>query len=134
MTVLPLGFMTTVSIELCKKRRLNITYCISLCTPSGWFISSFFVQCCTAKTMDRKFETNNLWNESVRPRSQVLLSCICERFINSYDRSTYFAAANMKVDRSWEYINCSQIYECGNWERGRAVSFLEIHKYVFSVC
>ncbi len=28
----------------------------------------------------------------------------------------------------WEYINRSQIHECGNWERGRAVSFLGIHK------
>jgi hypothetical protein len=32
------------------------------------------------------------------------------------------------VDRSWEYINCSQRHECGNWERGRAVSFLGIYK------
>jgi hypothetical protein len=30
------------------------------------------------------------------------------------------------VDRSWEYINRSQIHECGTWERGRAVSFLRI--------
>ncbi len=27
----------------------------------------------------------------------------------------------------WEYINCSQIHECGNWESGRIVSFLGIH-------
>jgi hypothetical protein len=32
------------------------------------------------------------------------------------------------VDRLWEYINCSQIHECGNWEQGCAVSFLGIHK------
>ncbi len=29
---------------------------------------------------------------------------------------------------SWEYINPLQIKECGNWERGHAVSFLGIHK------
>jgi hypothetical protein len=39
--------------------------------------------------------------------------------------STYFAAAKY-ADRSWEYIDRSQIHECGNWERGRAVSFLGI--------
>ncbi len=27
----------------------------------------------------------------------------------------------------YEYKNCSQIHECGNWERGRAVSFLGVH-------
>jgi len=30
------------------------------------------------------------------------------------------------ADRSWEYINRSQIHESRNWERGRAVSFLRI--------
>ncbi len=30
------------------------------------------------------------------------------------------------VNRSWEYINRSQTHECGNWERGGAVSFLGI--------
>ncbi len=44
-------------------------------------------------------------------------SCICEQFIYSHDRSTYFDA------ESWEYINCSQIHECRNWEWGLAVSF-----------
>ncbi len=64
-------------------------------------------------------------NETVRPRSQFRHSCICERFIHSQDQSTYFAAAKL-VDRSWEYINRSQIHELRNWERGRAVSFLGI--------
>jgi hypothetical protein len=36
----------------------------------------------------------------------------------SHDRSTYFPA-----DRSWEYINRSQIYECRNFYWDRAVSF-----------
>jgi hypothetical protein len=27
-----------------------------------------------------------------------------------------------------DYINLSHIHECGNWERGCAVSFLGIHK------
>ncbi len=34
-------------------------------------------------------------------------------------------------DRPWEYINCSQTHECGNWDWGRAIPFLGIHKWVF---
>jgi hypothetical protein len=41
-----------------------------------------------------------------------LRSCVCERFI--YNRSAY-SAAGKYVDRSWEYINCSQTHESGNW-------------------
>jgi hypothetical protein len=57
-----------------------------------------------------KFETNIPRNETVRPRSQFLHSCIYAQFIYSHD------------------INCSQIHECGNWELGNAASLLGIHK------
>ncbi len=30
------------------------------------------------------------------------------------------------ADRLWEYVNRSQIHECRNWKRGRAVSFMGI--------
>jgi hypothetical protein len=60
---------------------------------------------------------------------------VCERFINSQDQSTYFPAAE-EADRSWEYINLSQIDECRNWEREHynfvfkiTVSFLRINKW-----
>jgi hypothetical protein len=46
------------------------------------------------------------------------------------DQSTYFSAAK-EADWSWEYINCWQVHECRNWERGHAVSFLGIHKSDF---
>ncbi len=45
---------------------------------------------------------------------------------DSYISSAYLAAAK-QVNRSWEYINCSQMYEYGNWELGRAVWCLGIH-------
>jgi hypothetical protein len=63
-----------------------------------------------------------------RPRFQFLHLCICDRFKYSQDRSSIL----LQGGRSWEYIyiNSSQIHECGNWERGRAVSFLGIHKSV----
>ncbi len=50
---------------------------------------------------------SDLWfprNESAQPCSQILHSCIFERFIYSQDRSAYLAAT-IQADRLWEYIN-----------------------------
>ncbi len=44
--------------------------------------------------------------------------------------SDYFAAAKY-VDRSREYRNRSETYECRNWDWGRAIPFLGIHKFDF---
>jgi hypothetical protein len=60
-------------------------------------------------------------------RGLVPYLCFFELFIYSHDRSFYFAA-KIGGPIAREYINFSQIHESGNWERGRAVSFLEIHK------
>ncbi len=64
-----------------------------------------------------------------RPQSQFPQSCVCERFIHSHDRS----AAGKYVDRSWEYIykSLTQTHECGNWDWGRTIPFLGIHKWDF---
>ncbi len=80
----------------------------------------------TAKTRYRKFETNIPRKGIDRPHSQFPHSCVCERFIYSLNRSAYST-----VDRSWEYINRSQTQECENWDWGRAIPFLEIHKWDF---
>ncbi len=45
-----------------------------------------------------------------RPQSQFPLSCVYVRFIYSQDQSTYLAAEK-QTDRSWKYINLSQIHE-----------------------
>jgi hypothetical protein len=42
-----------------------------------------------------------------------------------YERSAYSAIAK-QADWSWEYINCSQMRECGNWETDHLNSVLEI--------
>ncbi len=61
-------------------------------------------------------------------------SCVrvCERFIHSQDRSTYFPAAEY-ADRSWEYINRSQTHECGNWDFGHAILFVGIFVSNFGI-
>ncbi len=71
-----------------------------------------------AHALYRKFKAYISRNETARPRSQFLYSCICERFIYSHNRSS--------ADRSWEYINRSKIHACGNWETEHYNSVLEI--------
>ncbi len=63
--------------------------------------------------------------ETVWPRSQFLHSCICERFIFFRDGSASLVAAK-QADQSWEYINLSQLHECGNWETDHYNYVLEI--------
>ncbi len=84
----------------------------------------------TAKTQIWKLETNISRKGIVWPQYQFPHSCVCERFIYSHDRSAY-SAAGKYMDRTWEYINCSQTHECGNWDWGRAIPFLGIHKQDF---
>ncbi len=65
--------------------------------------------------------------------SQFLHSCICERFIYMPGSVCYLAAAR-NVDRSWEYINCSQssqAHEFRHRDWGCAIPFLGIHKWDF---
>ncbi len=45
-------------------------------------------------------------------------------------RTAYFAAAKL-AHQSWEYINRSQIHECRNCDRDRAVSFWEHINRIF---
>ncbi len=42
-----------------------------------------------------------------------------------------YSAAGKYVDQSWKHINRSQTHECGNWDWGRAIPFLGMHKWVF---
>jgi hypothetical protein len=47
-----------------------------------------------------------------------------ERFMYSPDRSAYSAAGKF-VERSWKYINISQIHECGNGTEAAQLPFWE---------
>ncbi len=87
----------------------------------------------TMQRQYRKFETNIPRKGVAQPQSQFPHSCVCERFIYAQDQSAYPAAGKC-VDRFWEYIytvNSSQIHACGNSDRGRAISFLGLHKWDF---
>jgi hypothetical protein len=76
-------------------------------------------------TLQRRSDLCIPRNETEGPHSQYSPLFICERFLYSHDRSTYFAAANSGRP-TWEYRNRFQIHEGRNWERYRAVSLLGI--------
>jgi hypothetical protein len=83
--------------------------------------------------LQRKSHLCNSFLGIARSQSQFSHACVCERY--SQDWSTDIPAAE-KADRSWKYINLSQIYECRNWKTERyysvfeiTVSFLGIHKW-----
>ncbi len=61
-----------------------------------------------------------------KEQSQFPHAFVCERFIYSRDRSTYFPAPEY-ADRSWEYINRTQTHAWGNWDCSRAGPFLGIY-------
>jgi hypothetical protein len=87
---------------------------------------------CTAKTQYRKYKYSQKRNcgASVPISTYMCLWAIYSLY--SHNRPAY-SAAGKYVDRSWEYINRSQTHECGNWDWGRAIPFLGIHKWDFAV-
>ncbi len=48
-----------------------------------------------------------------------------------FPRSVCLLSWRKYVDRSWDYINCSQTHECWNWDWGRAIPRKGIHKWDF---
>ncbi len=69
---------------------------------------------CLQHGLKRKSYLSIPRKEIARPQSQFPHSCV--RGI---------------ADRSWEYINCSQTHECGNWDWDLAIPFLGIKSFIF---
>jgi hypothetical protein len=84
----------------------------------------------TMQKLQRNFDLCVPRKGTARPQPQFPHSCVCEQFIYSHDRSTYFPVAEY-AGRSWEYINRTQKHDCMNWVFGRAVPFLGIYVYNF---
>ena len=110
---------------------------LSTLQMKGWWESNISSNLCIPR------------NESVQPHyfQEIIIMfcllnptvhlCICERFMYSQAWPGYFGAAKyVDMDRSWDYIYCSQAHECKNWDWGRAIPFLGIQKWDFrgSVC
>jgi hypothetical protein len=83
-----------------------------------------------------RFRYSRKWNctASLFPKQNYIVYIVSGLYIPRIGLHAYFAAAK-EADRSWEYINRSQIHECRNWEPGWAVSFLGIHisDFLYSV-
>jgi hypothetical protein len=74
--------------------------------------------------------SKQIFPEKENCTAPVTISCICERFIYSLDRSAY-SATGKYVDRSWEQINLSQVHECGIGTEA-AILFWEYINGIFS--
>jgi hypothetical protein len=77
-----------------------------------------------ASTLQRKSYLCISFLGITRPQSQFPHSCVCERFIYSKDRSTYFLQHNRQIDGGNNKIAHRQ--KCGNWDSGSAIPFLGI--------
>ncbi len=98
------------------------------------FRSQTFLDIHTAKKQYRKFETNIPRKGIARLQSQFTFMFLWAIYIlYSSDQSAY-SAAGKYVSQAWEFRERSQIHECGNWDRGRAISFRGIHKFKFLQC
>ncbi len=110
------------NVEVCKllhsfalwvqrlgEKNVTLSYC-HFCHESFKFFLLPTV-CTTTTYTTKKIRFMCSQNESARLRSQFPFMYLWAIFI---------------FPGSWEYINCSEIHECRNWERGRAVSFLGI--------
>jgi hypothetical protein len=76
-------------------------------------------QHCTAKTPNKDTENSKQIfpekeSRSLNPNSYIHVS-VSDLYVYSHDWSAY-SAAGKYVDRSWEYLKCSQTHECGNWD------------------
>ncbi len=80
------------------------------------------LSCCFLFALQRKSHLCIPFLGIARPKPQFPHSCVCEPFIYSQDRSTYFL--HRQIDQ--EYRNRSQTLECGNWDCGRVTPFLGI--------
>jgi hypothetical protein len=103
--------------------KVNYTYPFYLSTP------------CTFRraTLQRKSHLCIPFLGIARPQSQFPHSCVCERFIYIYPGLVQLCGCS-KIDRSWKYINLSQIYECRNCETEHYNSVLEIRRLHSFIC
>ncbi len=60
-------------------------------------------------------------------KNRIIMFCLPNFHICMYLWVIYYSHHRSAKDRWWEYINCSQIHECRNWEQGCAVSLLGIY-------
>ncbi len=115
---------------LCKFSRNLWDFCYS---SAKNFLPLLWCYCIAAAKKQRKIYSSTAPQRKshlcipflgiARPHSQFPRSCVCERFIFSQDRSTYFLQQNRQIVRK-NTINCSQTHECGNWDCGHAIPFL----------
>ncbi len=117
MISLPLPFLRTASTVLIQ-RHLKIKFLVN-CTK-------YYLQC---KTQFRKCETNIPRKGTVRLQPYIHAIYIFPR------SNCLFCCRKNRWTKRREYIDRPQTHGCGNWDWGRAIPFLDMHKskFIFSV-
>ncbi len=80
----------------------------------------YFLQLCMKHTLQRKSHLCFPFLGIVRAQSQFPHSCVCERFIYSQDRSTYFLQQNRQIDRGnilYKSLTNAWMWKLGLWPR-----------------
>jgi hypothetical protein len=109
----------------CRFFTINWWYSLIYLTIND-IVNSWLLNHC--KDTIPKFQNKYSQKRNCAAQSQLLHSCVCERFIYSHDPSAC-STAEKYVERSWEYINRSETVEI----RTEAAQFLfwGIHKWEF---
>ena len=96
-----------------------------------WKSKSRYIPC---HTLQRKSHLCVPRKGIARPQSQFTHSCVCERFIYSHNRVLpILLQENIWPDlgNTVYFKNRSHTHECGNWDWGRAIPFLEMRNWDF---
>ncbi len=107
---------------------------IAIAVLAGMFKALSVISCgyTTLQGHNTKNSKQIFPEKELRVASVPIFTFMCLKAISIFPRSVcLFCYTGKYMVRFWEYINCSQTYECGNLDWGRPIPFLGIHKWDF---
>ncbi len=96
-------------------------------------MSRFFLKAEKEGLLAALKRTNTENSKQIFPKKELrghavpISTFMCRWAIYLFPQSICLFCYRKYVDWSWEYRNCSQTHECGNWDWGRAIPRRGIH-------